>query len=119
MRHGVTAVQQPPADKAAMRKLMDAARAAHAARIWPEIDNPTAEQRADMPHMVELSGVTVHDLGEAFAEELWDRRLGCRENCEHEFAVEPVWERAEGRDVGRRFLFADHIEAAIFRLAWS
>ncbi len=118
MRHGVTAVQQPPADKAAMRKLMDVARAAHEARIWPEIDNPTADQRADMPHAVECHGLTVHDLGEALADELWDRRLWCREHCRDAFGVEPVWDRAEGRDVGRRFRFSDQTDAAMFRLSW-
>ena len=119
MRHGVTAVQQPPAAKAAMRKLMDVARAAHEARIWPEIDNPTTAQRTAMPHVVECFALTVHDLGDAFADEFWDRRLWCREYCEHEFAVEPIWDRTKGRDTGRRFLFADQTEAAMFRLTWG
>ncbi|MBC4019375.1 hypothetical protein ACFQU2_16415 [Siccirubricoccus deserti] len=62
--------------------------------------------------------MTVHDLDDAFAEEIWDRRLWCRENCEHEFTVESIWDHAEGRDTGRCFLFADQIEAALFRLTW-
>jgi hypothetical protein len=105
--------------QAAMRKLMDGVRATHAARIWPEIDNPTAAQHAAMPHVIECPGLTVHDLGDAFAEEIWGRRLWCRENCEHQFTIEPVWDRTEGRDTGRRFLFADHVEAVMFRLTWG
>jgi hypothetical protein len=69
--------------------------------------------------MAECPGCAVHDLSEAFADEFWDRRLWCRENCQDEFAVEPVWDRAEGRDTGRRFLFADDIEAVMFRLTWG
>jgi hypothetical protein len=48
-----------------MRAMMDQVRVAHGARIWPEIDNPSAEQRAAMLFEVECRGLTVHDLGEA------------------------------------------------------
>jgi hypothetical protein len=119
MRYVEIADPRQPSDSTAMRRLMDGVRAAHAARIRPEIDNPTVAQRAAMQHVVECPGLTVHDLGGAFADEFWDRRLWCRRNCEHEFTVEPVWDRTEGRDTGRRFLFADHVEAVMFRLTWG
>lgn len=119
MRYVEIANPRRLSDRMAMRKLMDGVRIAHAARIWPEIDNPTTAQRATMPHVVECPSLTVHDLGKGFAEKFLRRKLWCRECCEHEFTVEPIWDHAEGRDIGRRFLFADQTEAAMFRLIWG
>ncbi|MGK7867203.1 hypothetical protein [Falsiroseomonas sp. E2-1-a20] len=107
------------ADKISMRQIMDAVRAANAAHIWPEIDNPTAEQQVAMPHIVECHGLTVHDLDQAFAEEFQGRRLWCRRNCQNEFSVAPIRDTALGRDTGRRFSFADQAEAAMFRRTWG
>jgi hypothetical protein len=106
------------ASGAAMRKIMDHVRTAHAARIWPEIGNPTAAQHADMPHVIDCPHLTVHDLEEAFTEAFQGRRLWCRQNCRGVFAVEPIWDDVEKRDTGRRFRFSDQEEAAMFRLTW-
>jgi hypothetical protein len=102
------------AGKTSMRRVMDAVRAVNAVQIWPEIGNPTADQQAAMPHVVDCHGLTVHDLGQVFAEEFQGRRLWCRKNCRSEFAVAPL--RNGERDTGRRFSFADQTEAAMFRL---
>ncbi|GGC45539.1 hypothetical protein GCM10011504_25050 [Siccirubricoccus deserti] len=51
MRYVEIANPPQPTDKAVMRGLMDTVRAAHRERIWPEIDNPTAEQYAAMQHV--------------------------------------------------------------------
>jgi hypothetical protein len=101
-----------------MRGIMDRVRSSHAARIGPEIDNPTPEQRASMPREIDCLGLTVHDLGEAFADEFQGRRLWCREHCRGVFAVEPLWSAAERRDIGRRFLFWHEADAAPFRHTW-
>jgi hypothetical protein len=100
-----------------MRRIMDAVRAAHAARVRPEVGKPTSAQRAAMPHVVECRGLTVHDPGAAFAEAFQGRRLWCRENCRGLFAVEPI--RDAERDTGRRFRFADEADAAGFRRRWG
>jgi hypothetical protein len=107
------------ADRGAMRKIMDAVRAANSVQIWPEIDNATADQQAAMPYIVECDGLTVHDLGHAFAEDFQGRRLWCRKHCQSEFTVAPIRDAALGRDTGRRFAFADQLEAAMFRLTWG
>jgi hypothetical protein len=104
---------------ASMRGIMDRVRAAHAERIWPEIDNPSREQRASMSYAVECSGLTVHDLDLAFAAEFQGRRLWCRDHCGGTFTVEPVWSAADQRDTGRRFLFSDESDAERFRLTCS
>jgi hypothetical protein len=101
-----------------MRAMMDRVRAAHAERIWPEISNPTSEQRVSMPHEINFPGLTAHDLGDAFAEEFQGRRLWCGENCQGAFAVEPIRDGTGGRDTGRRFRFSDQTDAAAFRLTW-
>ena len=103
---------------ASMRSIMDRVRAAHGERIWPEIDNPTPEQRASTPYEIDCDGLTVHRLGYAFADEFQGRRLWCRDHCEGTFAIEPIRSAAEGRDTGRRFLFSDRTDAAVFRLTW-
>ncbi len=69
--------------------------------------------------MVECFDLTVHDLGDTFAEEFQGRRLWCRQHCEHEFTVQPIWDCAQGRDMGRCCFFADQIEATMFRLTWG
>ena len=105
--------------KTALHALMAKVRAAHARRIWPEIGNPSDEQRAEMRHVVEVPGLTVHDFGPAFAEEFQGRRLWCRENCGDAFAVEPIRDALLGRDMGGRFVFADQTDATFFQLTWS
>jgi hypothetical protein len=60
----------------------------------------------------------VHELAKAFAHEFQGRRLWCREHCEGSFTVEPIRSAVEGRDTGRRFLFSDRTDAAVFRLTW-
>jgi hypothetical protein len=102
-----------------MRAIMDRVRSAHAERIWPEINNPTSEQRASMSYQIDCPDLTAHDLGDAFAEEFQGRRLWCRQHCEGTFTVEPMWSGGDyRRDTGRRFLFADEADAALFRLTW-
>jgi hypothetical protein len=118
MRYGEIADLRKPADGVAMRRLMDRVRAAHAEHIHPEIDNPTAALLATMPHAVDCLRLTVHDLGEAFADEFQSRRLWCREHCEGVFTVEPIWDRVGGRDTGRNFRFSNDDDAAMFRLTW-
>lgn len=105
------------AGAAGLRKLLEGVRAAQAARIWPEIADPTAVQRAAMPHRVDCEGVTVHDMGEGFAAELHRLKRWCREYCEGALSVEPIRDPAKGRDTGRRFLFAEDDDAAAFRLS--
>ena len=100
-----------------LRNLPDDLRAARAARIWPEIADPTSAQRAAMPHRVDCGGVTVRDMQEAFAAELHRLKRWCREHCEGAFSVEPIRGPAAGRDTGRRFRFAEQGDAAFFRLS--
>jgi hypothetical protein len=108
-----------PGSGAAMRSIMDRVRTAHAERIWPEIANATPEERASMPHEIDCDGLTTHNLGAVFADEFQGRRLWCREYCRGAFTIEPMWsESADRRDTGRRFLFADPTDAALFRLSW-
>jgi hypothetical protein len=102
-----------------MRKIMDGVRAVYAERIWPETDNATADQQDAMRHVVECHGLTVDELGQAFADAFQGRRLWCRKNCRSEFAVAPIRDAALGRDTGRRFSFADSMEAARFRRTWG
>lgn len=101
---------------AGLRKLSEGIRATQAARIWPEIADPTDAQRAAMRYGIDCEGVTVHDLGPAFAYELQALKGWCRENCTGQFAVEPIRDAAVGRDTGRRFRFAEEFDAAAFRL---
>jgi hypothetical protein len=103
---------------AGMRNLLDGFRAARAARIWPEIADPSSAQRAAMPYGIDCDGVTVHDMGEAFADELHGRKRWCRENCTGVFSVEPIRDPGTSRDTGRRFRFSDPTDAAMFRLSW-
>jgi hypothetical protein len=119
MRYAEIADPRQPTGKAAMRGLMDIVRVAHAKHIHPEIDNPTAALLATMPHVIECPGLTVHDLGEAFADEFQGRRLWCREHCEGVFTVEPIWDHAGRRDTGRNFRFSNDDDAAMFRLTWG
>jgi hypothetical protein len=98
-----------------MRTILDAVRAAHAGRIRPEIGWPSPAERAALRFEVECHGLTVHDLGEAFAREIHGRKRWCREHCRSAFAVEPIRPEGEGRDTGRRFLFADAADAVAFR----
>ena len=119
MRHQQITNPREQDGRAAMRKLSDGMRAAHAARMWPEIDQWSADWRADdMPYVVECDRLTVHDLGEAFADAFHDRKRWCRERCDGVFSVEPIWCADEGRDTGRRFRFSDQMDAAFFRLSW-
>jgi hypothetical protein len=105
------------AEKAAMRSMMDQVRAAHAARLWPEIDRFSPGYDAMMHFKAECDGLTVHVLGEAFAGAFQSRRLWCRENCASPFTVEPIL-AAHGHDVGRRFRFSDKNDATRFRSRW-
>jgi hypothetical protein len=107
------------AGKTSMRRVMDAVRAVNAVQIWPEIVNPTADQQDAMRHVIDCPGLTVHDLGQAFADEFQGRRLWCRKNCRRGFSVAPIREAALERDTGRRFSFADSMEAARFRRTWG
>ncbi len=102
---------------AGVRKLLDGLKAAQAARIRPEIADPTDVQHAAMPYEVDCEGVTVHDLGAAFGAELHRLKRWCREYCEGVFSVEPIRDPATRRDTGRRFRFADDMDAAAFRLS--
>lgn len=105
------------AETATMQAITEAVKASHAVRIRPEIGNPTPEQQAAMPFVVECPGLTVHDLGQAFAEEFQGRRLWCRENCQGVFAMESI-RPSGGRDAGRSFRFSDEADAARFRQRW-
>ena len=104
-------------ENAGLRIIREGIRAAHAARIAPEIDGWAATHRTDLLHKVECHGLTAHDLGPAFAEAFQGRRLWCRANCRGAFAVEPI-RPSGGRDTGRRFRFSDPEDAAAFRRRW-
>ncbi|MGK7870865.1 hypothetical protein [Falsiroseomonas sp. E2-1-a20] len=119
MRYRDIVDPQQSADRIAMRQMMDAARAFNTAQIWPEINNATVEQEAGLPHIVECDGLTVHDCGQAFAQQFQGRRLWCRRNCRSEFTVAPIRDDSLSRDTGRRFSFADRTEAALFRRTWG
>ena len=102
-----------------MRAILEAVRAAHAERIRPEVGWPSPAERAALHFGVECRGLTVHDIGEAFAREFHGRKRWCREHCRGAFAVEPIRpEGGAGRDSGHRFLFADAADAAAFRRRW-
>ena len=102
----------------AVRAIAEAARAAHAERIRPEIGCPSPAERAALRFEVECQGLTVQDVGEAFAAEFHGRKRWCREHCRGAFSVEPMREDGTGRESGRRFLFADAADAAAFRRRW-
>ena len=106
------------AEMATRRAVVESVRAAYSARIRPEVGMSTADERAAMPHAVECPGLTVHDLGPAFADALQGRRLWCRENCAGPISVEPIRDDTTGHDTGRRFLFSDEADAAMFRRRW-
>ncbi len=102
----------------AMREILEAVRAAHAERIRPEVVWPCPAERTALRFEVECHGLTVHDMGEAFAAGFHGRKRWCRENCRGTFSVEPLRKGGAGRDSGRRFLFADAADAAAFRRRW-
>jgi hypothetical protein len=106
-------------DRAAIRAMVDGVRAAHAAGMRPEVDRWSGDWRAaDLPYAIDCPGLTVRDLGQAFAEEFQGRMLWCRENCQGAFSVEPIRRPEDGRDTGRRFRFAAPDDAAMFRVSW-
>ena len=103
-----------------MRRALDALKAERAARIWPEIADPTPAERAAMPHEIDCEGVTADDLGEAFADELHRRKRWCRENCDGNLhrRADPASARLDPT-TGRRFCFSDQIEMRrMFRLSF-
>jgi hypothetical protein len=104
-------------EKAAMRAMMDKVRAFHEARTWPEIVSPSSALRAELLYKVECHGLTVHALGQAFAEEHQGRRMWCRKNCTGPFSVEPI-RGPGGPDVDRIFRFSVQGDAALFREKW-
>ena len=102
----------------AMRRALDALKAGRATRIWPEIADPTEDQRAAMPHAIDCQGLTADVLGESFAAELHRRKDWCRENCAGFFAVGPIRRSPLGPATGRWFWFSDQTDAAAFRLSF-
>ena len=100
------------------RATVEAVHAAHAERIRPEIGWHSPAERAAFRFEVECHGLTVHDLGEAFAGGFHGRKRWCRERCAEAFSVEPIRPESGGRDTGRRFLFSDAADAAAFRRRW-
>ncbi len=118
MRYAEIEVASPRPLHPRMRAILEAVRAAHAERIRPEIGSPSPAGRATLRFEVECRGLTVHDMGEAFAAEFHGRRRWCREHCRGAFSVEPIRKDGVGRDAGRRFLFADAADAAAFRRRW-
>lgn len=102
----------------AIKTIMVKVSAAHAARIYPEV-NLWVGDALHLTHAVECAGLTVDALGEAFARAMWDRRCWCRRNCNGEFAVIPMRNGGQGPDTGRRFLFSDADDAARFRQHFS
>ena len=118
MRYAEIDVASPRPLAPRMRAILEAVRAAHAERIRPEIGWPNPAERAALRFEVECHGLTVHDLGEAFAAEFHGRERWCRDNCRGAFSVEPIRPEGGGRDTGRRFLFAGAADAAAFRRRW-
>ena len=118
MRYAEIVAQRHHQQVADMRAMMEEVRAAHAERIRPEIGWHSPAERAAFRFEVECHGLTVHDLGEAFAGEFHGRKLWCRQNCAGAFSVEPIREDGMGRDTGRRFMFSDAEDAAAFRRRW-
>ena len=98
--------------------IVECVRAAHSACISPVAGSLTSARRAATPYIVECPGLTVRDLGARFADKLQGLRLWCRRDCAGEFSVEPIRDAANGRDIGRRLLFADEADAARFRQRW-
>ncbi len=101
----------------AISRMMTRVEAAHAARIWPEINLWTNDGQ-QFEREVELPGLTVHALKGVFARVMWDRRRWCRQNCQGVFAIEPIRDDGQGLDTGRRFLFSDAGDARLFRQIW-
>jgi hypothetical protein len=102
----------------AVRRTLHTLKAEIAARMWPEIADPTDAQRAAMPHAIDCERPTAEDLRQAFAAELHARKRWCREHCAGVFCVKPIHRLTLGPDVGRRFRFSDQTDAAFFRLAF-
>ena len=118
MRYTEIGAPSPRPLDSRMRAILEAVRAAHAERIRPEVGWPSPAERAALRFEVECRGLTVHDMGEAFAGGLHGRKGWCRENCRGVFVVEPIRPEGGARDTGRRFLFADPADAAAFRRRW-
>ena len=118
MRYAEIDVASPRPLNPRTRAILEAVSAAHAERIRPEVGWPNTAERAALRLEVECPGLTVHDMGEAFAAGFHGRKRWCREHCRAAFAVEPVHKDDVGRDTGRRFLFSDAADAAAFRRRW-
>ena len=101
-----------------MPAIVEAVTAARTEWIRPEIGWPSGAGRTALRFEVECHGLTVHDLGEAFAGELQRRKGWCRERCRGAFSVGPIRPDGGRRDTGRRFLFSDAADAAAFRRSW-
>ena len=101
-----------------MRAISEAVRAAHAERIRPEVGWPSPAERTALRFEVECQGLTVHDLGEAFAAEFHGRKRWCRDNCRGALPVERIRPGGGGRDTGRRFRFAGAGDAVASRRRW-
>ena len=118
MRYHDIAAQSPLTPDPRMRAILEAVSTANAERLRPEIGWPRPAERAALCHEVECHGLTVHDLGQAFAGEFHRRKRWCREHCRSAFSVEPIRPEGGGRNRGRRFLFSDAADAAAFRRRW-
>lgn len=105
------------AGAAGLRKFFEGVKVAQAARIWPEIANPTDAEREAMRYGVDCEGVTVHDLGAGFGAEFQRLKGWCREHCTEAFAVEPTRDPVTRQYTGRRFRFSRMEDAALFRLS--
>jgi hypothetical protein len=91
--------------------------AASTALIWLEI-NAWADDWPNLICEIECLGLTVADLGKAFAQAFQSRKLWCRRHCRGVFTVESIRDARLGRDTGRRIRFSREEDAALFRLRW-
>jgi hypothetical protein len=73
-------------------------------------------QRAVTPYTVDVTGLTVANLQQRFAEEMHGRVHWCKDpsNCPGVFEVEAL--RHSGVEVGRTFRFATLADATLFKL---
>src|SRR4051812_19585791 len=71
------------------------------------------------PHVIDAVGLSEENLGQRrSAQELVARREWIAENCHGRHEIEPIRD-TQMRLVGRRFKFADEVDAVFFKLRWG
>jgi hypothetical protein len=70
------------------------------------------------PIIVDAIGLSEDHLGIRFPHELVARREWIAENCYGRHEIEPIRD-SQMRLIGRRFKFADEVDAVFFKLRWG